>query len=249
MQTTISKLSWAALAALALSAVAVPAEARKVKKFTKPNVAALQKACDKGTLKDCVRLGYYTLDGYYGATQDNAKAGAMFKKACDGGDPAGCSGLARQMSYTADALKPDVAALFTKGCDKGDAPGCYWLGRFEKDITKRSEWMKKAYKAYIAACDAGDAPSCEEAAQMNRNSHQDFYDSTVAWDEEAATKLFADACAADYGSSCAYLGGQYEGGRGAVQDFKKAKLYYQKGCTLGDSQACEWLADLKARGF
>ncbi len=237
------------LVGLVLGSLAGSAEARKVKKFLKPNVAALQKTCDKGTLKDCVRLGYYVLDGYYGAKQDVDKAGTLFKKACDGGEITGCSGLGRQMSYYSNELKDDAKAMFTKGCDKKDAPACYWLGRYEQDIPKKNELMKKAYAAYIAACDAGDAASCEEAAGMNRHCHADFYDQGVSWDEDAATKLYADACAADLGSSCSYLGGQYEEGRGAAQDYKKAKLYYQKGCTLGDSQGCDWLADLKARGF
>ncbi len=236
-------------ACVAVGALAAPADARKVKPYVKPVPATLQKSCDKGTLKDCARLGACYLEGFCGTTQDVDKAGALFKKACDGKEQRGCTGLARQRSWGGNDLKPESKELLTKACDAGDSDGCYWLGRWDGDIPKKSEFMKKAYALYIKACDAGDAEACESAGQMNRFSHQDFYESGVAWDEEAATKLFNDACAANLGSSCSYLGGQYEEGRGAAQDYKKAKVYYQKGCTLGDSNGCDWLADLKKRGF
>ena len=243
------KLTAAIVALLALSALAVPAEARKVKKYVKPIPTALQKSCDKGKLKDCVRLGWCTIDGYCGTTQDVEKAGTLFKQACDGSEASGCSGLGRKLSYYANDLKQDASDALTKGCDGGDPVGCYWLGRMTKDIPKKNDFMKKAYAGYLTACDAGDAESCDSAADMNRNSHQDFYDASVPWDEDAATKLYTDACGASLGSSCSQLGGQYEEGRGVTQSYKKAKQYYQQGCTLGDSQGCDWLDALKKNGW
>jgi TPR repeat protein len=227
--------------------VAGTASARKLQRWSKPNIPAMQKACDAGKLKVCVTLGSYMMNGYWGAPDDLAKAGELEKKACDGGEPAGCAGLARQKSFNSNELAPDVAEMFQKACDQGAADGCYWLGRWAKDIPKKQPFMASAYKLYLAACDAGDPEACHEAGTMNRDSHQDFYDQAVTWDESLTAKLDGDACGAGFAESCSRLGGLYEEGRGVGQNDHKAKDFYDKGCKLGDSDGCKWKQELIAK--
>jgi len=50
-----------------------------------------QVECDKGGLEDCVYLGLAYQWGNGGLPKDVAKAAALFKKACDGGDQSGCT--------------------------------------------------------------------------------------------------------------------------------------------------------------
>ena len=241
---TKSTVVAAALAMAALSFSARDASARHVKKFGKPNPGQMQKACDKGALKVCVKLAWYTMDGWYGTTQDVDKSAALMKKACDGGEASGCSGLARAQSYNSNELKPEQTALFKQGCDAGDADGCYWLGRWAAVGADRNDAMKKAYGLYVAACDGGDAEACYSAGVMNRDSHQDSYDDAVPWSDEASNKLWADACNASYPEACSRLGGNYEEAKGVAENWKKAKQLYDKACKLGDSDGCQWSQDL-----
>jgi hypothetical protein len=66
----------------------------------------------------------------------------------------------------------------------------------------------------------------------------------VAWDDEASSKLWADACNAKMPEACSKLDGNYEEGRGVAQSDRKAKSFYKKACKLGDSDGCQWLQEL-----
>jgi TPR repeat protein len=220
------------------------ASGRKLQHWRKPDIPAMQKACAAGKLKVCVALGGYMMTGSWGAPPDLAKAGELERKACDGGEPAGCAGLARQLSFHSSELAPALAELLDRGCARGSASGCYWLGRWAKEGQRKLDLMASAYELYTTACNAGDPEACHDAGTMNRDSHEDGYEQAVSWDERLTAKLDADACSAGFAESCSCLGRLYEEGRGLGQNDRKARDLYDKGCKLGDSDGCKWSHEL-----
>src|SRR5438094_5062081 len=73
----------------------------------------------------CNNLGLMYGNGD-GVAKDAARAAALYRKACDGGDARGCTNLG-VMYANGDGVAKDAAqavALNRKACDGGDAGGC-----------------------------------------------------------------------------------------------------------------------------
>ncbi|MBK8277030.1 MAG: sel1 repeat family protein [Nitrospira sp.] len=110
-----------------------------------------------GTPTACNGLGLLYMKGE-GVKQDEARAAAMFRKACDVGDPNSCSNLGVLYAEGTGVPQDDVQAVVfsRKACDGGDARGCYNLGVMyaegtgvQQDDVQASDFTRKA-------CDSGN---------------------------------------------------------------------------------------------
>src|SRR5262245_18119598 len=97
-----------------------------------------------------------------GAPQDHARAVELFRRACEGGHPPGCTYLA----FAADGghgMPRDPAAaarLFQKACDGGQAPACLELGVRTERGTGGARDYAAAAVLYQRACDGGSPAAC-----------------------------------------------------------------------------------------
>ena len=80
-----------------------------------------------------VSCGYLGFRYEYGngVAPDMAKAAALYRKACDGGDRVSCGKLHKPMYdvAAAAAAEADIAAKTRKRCDAGDRIACYAIRR------------------------------------------------------------------------------------------------------------------------
>ena len=80
-------------------------------------------------------------------------------------------------------------------------------------------------------------------------SFEKGFEAYHAKDYSQAIALWSDACEAKDSASCMLLAFMHDNGKGVKEDKKKAKLYYQKACTLHDSVGCDFFQKLQSMGY
>jgi uncharacterized protein len=232
------KLYVASAVLLAAATASAGKPAAKKEPLTKD---AAQKGCDKGDLRACALLA--------DETEDWTKAEELWKKACDGGDAHGCTGLGQALlQRRKDA---EGVEMHKKGCEMGDALGCYYLGRDttsydDAALKLREESFKKAEELYKKDCDAGLARQCANLGEFWQGAYQSGFSKFVTQDDAKTAQVFKKSCDGGYSYGCALYGGVFETGAGVPQDDKKAKAFYSKACKMGSESGCGWLKDLIA---
>lgn len=136
------------------------------------------------------------------------------QKACQNGDGAACTALARAHG--------DARDLFKLGCDLGDADGCYALAL---------ELGNTVYgaAAYKEACDGGNALACTNLGWMHENG------TGVPVDHEAALRLYkrgcaGSACTGPNNTGCINVGRMYRDGSGVPADLPRATRIFRDLC-------------------
>ena len=73
----------------------------------------------------CTNLGFFYSEGR-AVAKDDAKANALYQKACDAGNADGCANLGYLMATGRSGPQNPVAAtdLFRKACQHGVSTGC-----------------------------------------------------------------------------------------------------------------------------
>lgn len=134
------------------------------------------------------------------------------QRACQGGDAAACTALAKTHGEAVDLLH--------LACNLGDAEGCYVLG-----LKLRND--KEVAAAYEQACDGGYAQACTNLGWMYENARG------VNKDPAAAARLYkrgcdGSPCSAPNNLGCVNLGRAYRDGTGVEQDqFLATRLFRQ----------------------
>ena len=134
------------------------------------------------------------------------------QRACQGGDAAACTALAKTHGEAVDLLH--------LACNLGDAEGCYVLGLKLRDD-------KEVAAAYEQACDGGYAQACTNLGWMHENAHG------VNKDPAAAARLYkrgcdGSPCSAPNNLGCVNLGRAYRDGTGVEKDrFLATRLFRQ----------------------
>jgi TPR repeat protein len=136
------------------------------------------------------------------------------QKACQNGDGAACTALARAHHDARDLLK--------LGCDLGDGEGCYLLA-LELGNTQYGA------AAYKEACDGGNALACTNLGWMYERG------TGVPVDHEAALRLYkrgcdGSACTGPNNTGCINLGRMYRDGTGIPQDLARANRIFRELC-------------------
>jgi uncharacterized protein len=123
-------------------------------------------------------------------SKDEARAAALFTKACDAGSALGCSNLGILFEQGRGVGKDEAraAALYTKACDAGNEGGCYFLGNMFVEGRGVGKDEARAASLLTKACDRGFAPGCSTLGLLFEHGHG------VVKDEARAAALYTKAC-------------------------------------------------------
>lgn len=131
--------------------------------------------CDAGSADRCRRLAAtYALGD--GVEQNEARAAALYERACAMGDPSACV-FAGQMHEYAHGIPKDDAkatAAYARACDLGWAAGCYNLAIMLESGRGIAQDRDKAASLYDAACSAGAKPACDKAKALRTAGSRDW---------------------------------------------------------------------------
>lgn len=168
----------------------------------------------------------------------------LMTKACDLGNPAGCTALGEMYQNSQGIARDDSKAvsLYRKACDGGNARGCSNLGWMTESGRGVEKDQVKAVSFYRKACNAGNGMGCELLGIMYLNGKG------VAKDESEAVTLARKACNAGYARGCHDLGWVYETGKIVPQDYSQAIAFNRKACDEGDAMGCNSLGLYYAGG-
>lgn len=117
----------------------------------------LQSACDEGDFKYCTILGIVYSSGLNESLDEparEAKASALFKKACDGKNGSGCFALGAfyENTRTDDFESKLATATYTRlACEYGDYVGCMDIVRGSERVFKELKDSLELYGAYNEA--------------------------------------------------------------------------------------------------
>jgi TonB family protein len=163
-----------------------------------------------------------------GIDKDEARAVALFRQACDAGNPAGCNNLGLAY-FQGRGIAKDVkraAELYQQACDKDGPFGCANLGVMYlrgEDIPRDDE---RAATLLRRACDRGHAGGCFNLGFVYATGRG------VMQDESRAVTLYQRACDGGIGDACTRTAAMYEQGLGVAVDRARAAALYQRGRDL-----------------
>ena len=218
----------------------------------------------------CLLVGRLRRD--HGPTDaDRARADARFRRACDLGEPDGCSeaGLRAIQGGQAGQLAPGVA-LFRRACDGGSGLGCHNLAVLHLDGTGVPRDPAIAAALFERGCARGHASACLElgrrklladglpedragavtalhtacslaARTCDGLATAHEYVLGVPEDAARARALYDQACGAGRPEACLALGDMLGEGRGGPADAARAKVLYEGACAAGVDEACDML--------
>ena len=122
-----------------------------------------QDVCNKGTLAGCVTLGFHYEWGADKLPQDEAKAVALYTRACDLGDGLGCTSLA-SMHADGRGVQKDLArarSLNDASCKTGNLTGCTKLGLMLERGEGGDKDPDRAQKLFARGCEGGVRMACD----------------------------------------------------------------------------------------
>ncbi|MEM6931037.1 MAG: tetratricopeptide repeat protein, partial [Myxococcota bacterium] len=189
-----------------------------------------QSQCEvRGNASACKDMGDLVYGGKGVAIDDPAKAAAVFwDRACDRGEYAACTQVARLMleGRRIRGKRRSAYDYVKPACDGGYVDGCFLLAQINEekwDIARRDT-------VYGDLCQKGHVESCYSLARS-------YF--TGAFPEPApgrAQELFQQACGLEHARSC------FEAGRG-TDDQTAAEDYFREACELDDAAGCKALVD------
>jgi TPR repeat protein len=209
-------------------------------------------ACDTGDAWSCGRLAARHEHGS-GVPRDEARAAALYEKACDASDAFACAGLGRLVRLGRGGLARDPArarVLFEKACgmehaadggpgDPDATRGCALLGEAYRDgtgVAARDD--TRAVALFRDACAHGDATGCKDLGTMHQYGR-----GGLARDEAAAAARYREACDGGEVLGCNDLGVLVGSGRGGLAtDPRLAGDLYRRACDGGAMLGCDNLA-------
>jgi TPR repeat protein len=207
------------------------------------DLTTVERACDDGRAASCTDAGRLHSDSQ--GPQDHARAAALFRKGCDGGDAAGCR-LLGDAYGSGRGVEKDAARsarYVSKGCDLGDPGACTNLGAKLSNGSGVDKDEARAAALFKRACDAGNAGGCFNLGLALRNGRG------VPKDDGAAPALYAKACDGGVARGCTILAGLHQRGDSVTKDLPRAAALYERGCNGGDAQGCYYVGYLAQRGL
>lgn len=173
------------------------------------------KACNGGERMACNNLGFLYQNGQ-GVKQNRAKALELFVKACEKGVGFGCGNVGRFYHFGKAGVKKDYTkarSYYTKACGLDHGDSCYNLGLMYANGNGGAKDEAKALDMYEKACNLNYGDGCHNAGASYYNKQQ----------YGKARQLYEKGCKLDSGAACGGLALHYFEGKGARQDYGKAK--------------------------
>lgn len=208
-------------------------------------LANLASTCAEKIQRACAALAYMNLSGH-GTAKDEAKAAMLYREACDGDEPRGCSGLGVMYGAGAGGLpkdEPKAVSLFTKACDANLPWGCWALSNAYYMGLGVGKSFDYAAKYGAKACDGGDGDGCLRLAVAHAQGKG------AKKDEKAALELAQKSCDLVSSQGCVLLASMYGAGQGTSADNAKAATYYEKACDLSNGDGCYAFATFTRHGW
>ena len=145
------------------AAPAAPSEKDCVDEKNFKSVEVCMALCDAGNANGCYVAGQESL-----MNEDDAKAGELFTRACDGGSPFACKWLAPMHrnglggipkdEAKAKALEDKARQLYPAVCEGGKVQACVDLAGLIKETDPA-----KSKQLFKLGCDAGWKGACDQA--------------------------------------------------------------------------------------
>lgn len=208
--------------------------------------------CDRGDAGSCYHLAYHYLGGK-DLPRDDARAAALFEKACAGGVARACHMLASQQlssissnrAAANEAERAKVRANSDKACEMGDGWACWtaaeWYLR-EGTLAVLPRDPARAAALLRRGCALGHGPSCSTLGNMQLEGK------IAAKDVTSAVGLLQRACDGGRTEDCLTLGNLLRSGQGTPKDGARAVAVYAHACLLGDMRACNAAGTVYAAG-
>jgi len=170
-----------------------------------------------------------------------AESAALFDKACDGGDAAGCAeatgrylcgaGVARDLHKAGDRAM--------RACERGRLGSCATAGIL---VSMGDATPAEIQRALRKGCDGGDVGSCNNLALAMMGG------TGVPADPSQAAVLFEKLCKQSNWNSCGNAGMMYLVGVGVAKDVERGVALAKRGCDQDDPQSCNILGVAYAEG-
>ena len=212
--------------------------------------AALEKACDDGSLRDCSNLGAIYMVGKGDVAKDEARAVALYKRACDGRDMAGCSNLGTMYKGGLGVARDEAhaAALYKQACEGGALLGCTFLGEMYESGKGVAKDDVRAVALYKQACDGRDMAGCNNlgmalyAAAVHARAdlarlHRQKVLGGAAKDDVRGVALIRQACDGGNRNGCTNI-------EKLEQNVARAVDLYQRACDAGFMAGCSGLGSM-----
>ena len=162
------------------------------------------KGCEFAFAPACRHLGVLiwtgrALDCGADAGCDDKGAAALFARACELGDPGGCTqyGVSLTLGRGVVADPSKAATQFQRACDGGHGPGCAQLGNARLTGRGVSQDKVAAARLYDKACAVGEDVACTNLAAMK------WLGDGVPVDREGARRGLDAACGRGFAPACA----------------------------------------------
>ncbi len=128
------------------------------------DLALCEAECDAGSADRCRRLAVTYATGE-GVDKDEARATALYERACAMKDPPACVFAGQMHEYAHGVPKDDAkaAGLYETSCNAGWTAGCYNLAIMFENGRGVPRDRDRAVSLYDTACSAGAKPACERA--------------------------------------------------------------------------------------
>jgi TPR repeat protein/membrane associated rhomboid family serine protease len=195
---------------------------------------AFQRGCDLHDAEACFELGML-LDEE--PSPDKATLRSLYTQACDGGVQAACANLAILIAAD-DPIR--ALSLASTACDLKEAGGCrvaaVWLVK-SNGVAKDEP---RARRLAERACTLGDASACTFAGALWSEGLGGPMDLTTT------AGFYERACTGHDVPGCVHLAEMLATGDGVARDAERARTLFAQSCRVGNSRACDLLADATA---
>ena len=152
----------------------------------------IEKGCNGGDNRGCVRLGQLLLKGKY-VDADPNRALSIFEKSCAGGQGFGCYALARAYRKGDGVVKDDTKAksLFEQGCENEHGPSCGILA-----IPLMEAKSQVSHSDFKKGCKFQDGVSCRALGDFyldGKEVEQSVDKAYSSYDNGCGTKMQSPA--------------------------------------------------------
>ncbi len=256
----------------------VKRDEKRVADLLASTLPGLEKACDKGEMRECVALGFASETG---PKPDQARAAVLYQRACEEGFQSGCSNLA-VLNFLGKGVFKDLTraiGMFDKACEAGEPTACTNLGIIRSGTSFGLRHGVRGVTTFKLTCEAQfqvgcagwgmlikvppelpPGPSAAVALSTKGCDGGDlvacvnlgaFYQAALgtAKNRQRASELFKKACDAGNAGGCGEYGTMYLLGRGVPLDGKRGQDLLTQACEWGELDACSVAADAYTMGF
>ncbi|MCU0688111.1 MAG: sel1 repeat family protein, partial [Polyangiaceae bacterium] len=207
-------------------------DAADVEALYRKAVPALRQECSAGGLVECVQLGYL-VQGGKGVERDVAAAGALFRKACEGGLPDGCNNEA-VLGVIAGGVEGGgkAAEALRTACAVGSSAACGNLAMLRAGVPLALR-QQQGVSLFAVDCNDDVPFGCTHNSAASPEPP-----AGVPKDLAAAVAALRQACADGVGVACGNLGAFQESGYGMSRDAALALASYEQACAAGAPDGC-----------